>query len=180
MIEAVTSFITEFINQEHEAHVAYYAERDYQTFVQKRDRFNAFFGPGLHVNMYRDQNESEVWFTKGAQSIDVIVPRVLFLIRRYTTPQLGDLYRCYTNYFKRYDPEADYFTNFFVAETEAGLKIVAQYTLDSSGEAEDLCDRGLCWQWKGGVKITELGELVEERKFRAPDDDTHRAEYESA
>ena len=58
----------------------------------------------------------------------MIQPRILFQVKQYEHPTLGNLYRCYVSTTQRDDN--NYLSCLYIANTEQGVKIVAQYNTD--------------------------------------------------
>ncbi|MEG4633572.1 hypothetical protein QUB56_29015 [Microcoleus sp. AR_TQ3_B6] len=179
-METVIAFIEEFIAQEYKASVALTTEPDLHLLETDIEILNQFFqglDSGLNISSSRTLEEQD-------RVIRQLQPRVLFQIKQYAHSTLGTIYRVYLSSTFRED--RDYFTNFYIANTGKGLKIVARYhicnTCNGKGKSADIiCDEchGFGWKWRGGQQLNILGTLVTVRKFEPPIDGQHLQEYES-
>jgi len=166
-MEDAINFIKQFIDEEYEALVAQWTEHDNSVFKTKRRELNRFYGPDITPEINRPRSVDKRWFEKAKKYLDMIQPRILFQVKQYEHPTLGNLYRCYVSTTQR--SNSTYFACLYVAHTEQGLKIVAQYNTDFEGG----------WDWSGGVKLETLGKLIEVRKFQAPTEPENLKEYEA-
>jgi hypothetical protein len=166
-MEDAINFIQAFIGKEYEALVAQWTERDDSIFEEKRNEVRQFYGAYLTPEVNRPEPVDNKWFKKGKKYLDMIQPRVLFQVKQYEQPTLGNLYRCYVSTTQRDDN--NYFSCLYIGNTEQGVKIVAQYNTDFEGG----------WNWRGGVKLDTLGKLIEVRKFQAPTDPENLKDYEA-
>lgn len=116
-----------------------------------------------------------------AQNTDKTVPRILFQIKQYEKPKLGEglprwltvdkLYACYTSYTEKSDEPIDYSTLFYVSETNEGLKIIYFIRYDSDEQE---------WRHSHGLKINQVknaGKLIAVEKYQAPEEATSLADY---
>lgn len=182
-MEEAIDFIRAFIKKEYEALVAQWSERRDDIFAAKKRDVQRFYGRGLIAKANRPTPSDDEWFEKGAEQLDMLQPRVLFQVKYYRHPTFGDLYRCYVSSTTKFD-DAEYFSCLYVANTEHGLKIVAQYNLCFTCNGTGMQGGKSCpdcnfngWNWRGGVKLETLGKLVEVRKFQAPDHPEQMKEY---
>ncbi|MEQ8996794.1 MAG: hypothetical protein RID53_09865 [Coleofasciculus sp. B1-GNL1-01] len=170
MEEAIT-FIRNFIDKEYETWVACWSEPDNNVFRPKRSELNTLYEGDLKSDIYRPRQVDESYFEEGKEQLEQTQPRIFFQVKKYQHPTHGNLYRCYVSSTLR--GRSTYSTCFYLANTENGLKIVSQYNVSSDP------GNGISWNWRGGLKLDKLGELVEVRKFQAPTDPEHLKEYEA-
>ena len=161
-MEDAIHFIQAFISKEYEALIAQWTEPDNSLFKTKRREVNSFYGPDLATEVNRPRSVDDKWFKGAKKYLDMIQPRILFQVKQYEHSTLGNLYRCYVSTTQR--SNTTYFACLYIAKTEQGLKIVAQYNTDFEGG----------WNWRGGVKLETLAKLIEVRKFQAPTDPENR------
>jgi hypothetical protein len=168
-MEDIIRFVQNFVTQEYEVMIQIRAESDTSLVISNLNKLNEYFeglNSGLHLSSSRvveDRNDV----------LGQLQPRVLFKIEQYANPALGAIYRVYLS--SEFRGDQNYFSNFFIANTEKGLKIIARYTLcdycKGVGTRKGiLCDEchGLGWNWRGGEKLEQLGEKVATREFALP------------
>jgi hypothetical protein len=180
-METVITFITEFLSQEYRTIINLRAESDTRLIETDLDTLNQFF-QGLNSGLSLSSLQT---LEDRGSVVRQLQPRVLFQIKQYDHFTLGTIYRVYLSSSFRGD--RDYFTNFYLADTEKGLKIIARYNLcnDCNGigtRAGVSCQEcsGLGWKWRGGQQLDTLGASIAVRKFEPPIDIQHLQEYESA
>ena len=116
-----------------------------------------------------------------AQNTDKTVPRILFQIKQYEKPKLGEalerwlttdkLYACYTSYTQKTGRSLGYNKLFYVAETADGLKIIYDLTFGIK-EPE--------WRHSHDLKINQVldtGKLIAVEKYQVPEEATSLADY---
>jgi hypothetical protein len=169
MMEDVVHFIQNYVCHEYEVMIQIRTEADVDRLTTNLNNLNQFFrglNSGLHVSSSRKiENRNDV--------IEQLQPRVLFKVEQYNHPTLGQLFRVYVS--SPFQGDNSYFTNFFVADTDDGLKIIARYTLceyckgigSKTGFPCDEC-RGLGWNWRGGVRLEILGDLIASKQLSSP------------
>lgn len=179
-MEAVINFIKEFLTQEYESLIHLRTESDTNLIESDLKTLNNFFqclDSGLHLSSSRTiENRDTV--------LRQLQKRVLFQIKQYTHSTLSKVYRVYLS--SSFLGDHDYFTNFYIAETEKGFKIIARYNLCNACNgtgiiANFICNEcsGLGWRWRGGQKLDTLGTLIMVRRFHPPIDIQHLQEYQS-
>ncbi len=109
-----------------------------------------------------------------------VIKRTLFQIKKYENPTCGDvikrvlkdnvIYLCYTSSDEKYeDSKIRYGRIFVVANTNEGMKIIT-YFLFKDGKLDQPDDYE-------PNHITNLGTLVEKRKFQAPEEENSLTDY---
>ena len=166
-MEKVIRFIHNFLTQEYEVMIQMRTEPDVLLTEHNLNSLNQFFQElhsGLNLSSSRTMEERTT-------VIRQLQPRILFQINQYVHASLGTIYRVYLS--SPFWGDNNYYVNFYVVNTEKGLKIVSRYIIcyncNGTGYcAELLCDecQGFGWNWRGGKKIESLGKLVTERKFK--------------
>jgi len=182
-MDAAINFIHTFIETEHEAHVAQYTERDDAAFARKIAKLQEFY-EDMRPEPRRAPGKTEEWFVKAQGGLASVAPRVLFQVKHYIHPNLGDLYRNYTSDYLTSGDMAIYFANFYVTDIGHGPKIVSKYLIcfacNGTGKVDDEpCNEcgGLGWLHSDGLELKKLGTLAETRQFRPPDDPIQQEEY---
>jgi len=165
-MEQVTRFIQNFVNQEYEVMIQIRTESDTLLVDNNLNRLNQFFqglNSGLNLSSSRTLEER-------SQVMSQLQERILFQINQYSHASLGTIYRVFLS-SPFYGDHSSY-TNFYIANTEKGLKIIARYNICNNCEGLGyktgfLCDecQGFGWNWRGGQKFESLGELVAEREL---------------
>jgi hypothetical protein len=160
---------TETLNNEECEKLNKKAKSYYHSIVSAID-----FGRG--VGFFDDEEIKEYAPIK----IEEIVKRTLFQIKKYENPTCGDvikrilkdnvIYLCYTSDDEKYeDSKIRYSRIFVVANTNEGMKIIT-YFLFKDGILDQPDDYE-------PNHITDLGTLVEKRKFQAPEEENSLADY---
>ena len=170
-MDKAVAFIRTYIEKEYDTEIAHYTERDDSVFKAKLTELNKMYAAGLTSEIYRPKGVPESRFKRWQKQLEQTQKRVLFQVKKYNHPDHESLYRFYLSSTQLGDDT--YFTCFYLANTENGLKIVSQYNVSSDQ------GNGISWNWRGGLKLDKLGELVEVRKFQAPTDPEHLKEYEA-
>jgi hypothetical protein len=165
-MEEIIRFIRNFIAKEHEVMIQIRTELDIPLVEANLNSLNQFF-QGLDSDLYLSSSRTLEELDKV---LELFQPRTLFQIKQYIHPVLGSIYRVYLSSPFRGDHR--YFSNFYIANTVQGLKIIAHYNLCNycsgiGNRAGIVCDEchGFGWNWRGGQKLEELGELVAELDF---------------
>lgn len=182
-INEASAFARDLIDREFEAYQAKYLQRDEVLARATIARFLELVEGEVETDMVRPIAPGEAWFAAGQAMLanGMLAPRILFQIKAYRHPNLGRLYRLYMSAPTRpRSGNAGYYTNFYASDTGSGLKVIARYDLDllpdQPGERIRM-DR-LSWIFAGGVSLETLGSLLEVKKFQAPGQKEHLAEYE--
>ncbi|WAK03975.1 hypothetical protein [Methylobacter sp. YRD-M1] len=170
-MEEVIRFIQDFTAQEYEVMIQIRTEPDTRLVEKNLNALNQFF-QGLHSGLNLSSSRTlEERDTVQKQ----LQPRVLFQIEQYAHPLLDTIYRIYLS--SPFYGSRSYFTNFYIANTEKGLKIISRYNIcnDCHGQgsrAGSLCNEchGFGWNWRGGQQLQSLGTLVAVRHFAHPAD----------
>jgi hypothetical protein len=179
-METVITFVKNFIVHEYKAIIDLRTEVDTRLIETEIEILNRFF-QGLNSGLYLSSSRT---LEDQDKVIKQLQPRVLFQIKQYTYSTLSTIYRVYLS--STFSGDRNYFTNFYITNTNKGLKIVACYnicnTCNGQGHLADvICDEchGFGWKWRGGQQLNILGVLVTVRKFEPPSDRRHFQEYES-
>lgn len=170
-MESAITFVKQFLTQEYKALIYLRTESDVNLIETTLETLNNFFqclDSGLCLSSSRTiENRDTV--------LRQLQPRVLFQIKQYTHSTLGTIHRVYLS--SSFFGDHDYFTNFYIAETEKGFKIIARYNLcDACNGAGNIrgfiCNEchGLGWKWRGGQQLDTLGSLIMVRQFELPID----------
>lgn len=180
-MEEVVELIQNFVVQEYEVLIKIRTESDVPLIEMKLNALNQFFqGFGftsdLTISSSRNLEEREA-------VISQLQSRVLFQIKQYTHSTFGDIFRVYLS--SPFRGDNSYFSNFYIAKTDKGLKIISRYNICSNCNGQGnrsglICDEchGFGWNWRGGVEIDFLGELVSLQKFTPPIDKQHLQDYD--
>lgn len=165
-MDQVIRFIQSFVNQEYEVMIQIRTESDTLLVENNLNRLNQFF-QGLHSGLNLSSSRT---LEERSQVISQLQPRILFQINQYSHASLGTIYRVFLS--SPFWGDHNYYTNFYIANTPKGLKIIARYNIcnNCNGmgyKAGFLCSecQGFGWNWRGGQKLQSLGELVEEREL---------------
>lgn len=186
-MDQVVDFMRDFIKAEHTALLSMYTERDAAGFAAKREKLDTFYAPDVPSDLKAPVTRDAAYFEQSEAALDKVQPRVLFQIKHYHHPKLGDLYRCYLTSNVRSSKKTNYFANLYVAAQHGTLQIVAQYLIcldcDGTGKvAGQRCPEctGKGWDYFYGVQVTHPGELVDVRKLHKPDNPQQQADYDAA
>ncbi len=185
-MDQVVEFMRDFIKAEHAAQMAQYTERDDAAFAAKLDALKAFYAPALEPDVRPPATRNAAYFKEAADTLDTIQPRVLFQIKHYKHPKLGDFYRTYVTDKIRAGKKATYFANLYVIDKKGKLQITAKYIICLDCEGTGKVDGKRCpeckgkgWEYFFGIKIPALGAPDEVRKLHKPDNAAHLADYEA-
>ena len=185
-MDAIVEFIRDFISAENAALYAQYAERSQTAFLKKLDHLRTFYAEGVAPDVNDPGKRDAAFFKECAESLDEVKPRLLFQVKHYEHPKLGDLYRAYVSNNTRSGKRSLYFANIYVAGKGKERRIIANYVLcrDCAGLGKvdgKKCPecKGAGWLKAGGAQIPKLDKPVEVRKFLAPDKPEHLIEYEA-
>ena len=169
-MEEIIRFIQNFVAKEYEVMIQIRTESDTSLIETNLNSLNQFFqdlDSGLYLSSSRRLEERDT-------VLKLFQPRVLFQIKQYTHSTLGSIYRVYLS--SPFRGDHSYFSNFYIANTEQGLKIISLYNLCNyckgvGTRAGFLCDEchGFGWNWRGGQKLESLGTFVTERQFENHD-----------
>ena len=165
-MEEIIKFVQSFVAQEYEVMIQIRTESDTSMVKTSLNSLNQFF-QGLDSDLYLSTSRK---LAERDTVLGLLQPRVLFKIEQYAHSTFDLIYRVFLSSTFRGDHR--YFSSFFIAHTERGLKIIARYNFcnDCKGvgkQKEFLCEEchGLGWNWRGGQKLESLGELVAARQF---------------
>ncbi|MDQ2807417.1 MAG: hypothetical protein M3Z04_10985 [Chloroflexota bacterium] len=185
-MDQVVEFMRDFIKAEHATQLVLYTESDETVLLAKLDQLEAFYAPGVEPSVKAPVARDAAYFEQAKKSLATVQPRVLFQIKHYKHPKMGDLYRCYLSENIRAGDKASYFANLYVADRKGQLQIVSQYLIcldcDGTGRIDGKrCPecKGKGWDYFYGVRIANPGELIEVRKLHKPDNPQQLAEYEA-
>lgn len=160
-MEIVKIFIKNFSDQEYKTLIHIRTESDTNLVETDLATLNQFFH-GLNSELYLSSSRT---IENQGSVLQQLQPRVLFQIKQYTHPTFGTIYRAYLSSY--YHGDTDYFTNFYITNTNKGLKIIARYNqcteCDGTGTISGMrCNecQGIGWRWRGGQELNQLGKLV--------------------
>lgn len=185
----VVDWLQRFTRCTYEAQVAAYSpELDDDTHARRFAALDQFYAleENVHVGISRGREMSDDGKARSASMRARLVPRVLFMVKKYQAPGAEELYRAYVGGSFKHDV-GSYAQALTLAQTPRGLRIVA---VDGNcmncrgrgkvdGEPCGDCG-GTGWEHESGRKLGDLGAPVEVRKLQAPTDSVSRADYESA
>ena len=182
-MDEAARFAADFIAREFAAYQAKYLQRDETQARATIARFLELVEDEVESDMVRPIAPVDAWFETGQAMLagGLLTPRTLFQIKAYRHPELGRLYRLYVSAPSRpRSGGSSYFTNFFAADTDSGLKVIARYDIDLLPDqpGERLQINGLDWIFAGGTSLETLGSLLEVRQFEPPSRSEHLTEYE--
>jgi hypothetical protein len=187
-MDAVCGFIADFIAQEFAARRAVFLSRTNAEFNEYVKAVNSFFDVSHALAFHEaratlDENDPDEAGLRD-EMLERLRPRVLFLVRRYQSPSLGSIYRCYLD-SGMFEPKR-YYGCYFVARLEVGWRIVAHWlvclTCAGSGQCGGTeCPRcsGTGWDTLDTPPLGNLGSVLEVRRFVPPSEDGSREDYES-
>ncbi|MDQ2805460.1 MAG: hypothetical protein M3Z04_00850 [Chloroflexota bacterium] len=185
-MDQVVDFMQDFIKAEHTTQLALYTDPDEAALRAKLNDLATFYAANVEPDVKAPGMRDAAYFKQAKKSLPTVQPRILFQIKHYQHPKLGDLYRCYLSENLRAGSQASYFANLYVAAQHGKLQIVAQYLIcldcDGIGKVDGKrCPecKGKGWDYFYGVKVANPGELVEVRKLHKPDNPQQQADYEA-
>jgi hypothetical protein len=185
-LDAAVEFIRDFITAENAALHAQYTEHNQAAFDKKLDRLKEFYADDVAPDVNDPGERDAAFFKESAESLDSVKPRLLFQVKRYEHPKLGDVYRAYVSNNTRSGKKSLYFANLYVAGKGKERKIIANYVLCRNCAGLGKVDGKKCpeckgdgWLWAGGTHMPKLDKPVEVHKLHAPDKPEHLAEYEA-
>ncbi len=187
-MDRIKKFITEFIQAEFIAEKSKYnitvSDEDYKILVAKT--YHSFYnlivsnphGRGRSVNQIIGD---ETWEMRWNRTYSSFIPRILFQIKHYINPKLGealarfvtgkDIYACYLSYNQSGGKELYFSSIYFVSETNEGLKIIYTMSFDSK--------KGI-WYHPNELDTTRVidpGKLIEVEKYQAPEEESSLLDY---
>ncbi len=186
-MEEVIKVIEEFVPKEYAAWLAFYGEPDDSIFRQKVADVMHFAAPDedVYLGFSRPPDIGEASLLRMKETLARVVPRVLFQVKRYTHPELGELYRAYLSGKFTYSA-SKYSSILYLARTGSEIRIVSVdgRCISCAGRGsigEEPCAEcgATGWTHAGGRKLTTFGELMEVRKVRPPANPANLTEYES-
>ena len=184
-MDEIIRFVKALLQAEYDALAVQPSDRlDASLYRAKLEQVNSFFSTKILEDLGQIISPQDGLFEPGEKRIntELLRPRPIFQIKAYEHPELGDIFRVYVGLpWQTKEGQSGYFANYFVANTEEGLKIVSRYLLDLFAESSDsrFEDGSLSWIWSGGLEFTTLGRLVEVRKFEIPSEPASLEEFES-
>lgn len=185
-MEEVAAFLRDYVEAEHAAQMCLYTERDDAVLQVKLDTLQTFHAPAVPPDVRAPLVRDESWFSQAAETLGSIQPRVLFQIKHYQHPELGDLFRAYVSSNLRAGKKVGYFASLYLAGHEGRLRIVSRYLicLDCEGAGRvngKKCRecKGKGWEYFYGLKLPDPGALIEVRRLRSPDIAQNRVDYDS-
>ncbi len=186
-MDQVVNFMRDFISAEYKTQRALYTEQDDAAFQTHLDNLQDFYAPAMEPEVRPPfAGRDAAYFAAAKDTLDTVQPRVLFQIKHYKHPKLGDFYRIYVTDKIRVGKKATYFANLYVMDKKGKLQITAKYIIcldcEGTGKINDKrCPecKGKGWEHFGGIKIPVLAAPIEVRKLHKPDNPVHLAEYEA-
>ncbi|PTL85200.1 hypothetical protein [Vitiosangium sp. GDMCC 1.1324] len=184
----VVEWMQRFTQRDYEAHLASYSpELDDETYTSRFVELDRLYAleEDVYTGISRGREMSEQAKARCTTMRERLTPRVLFQLKKYAHPEMGELYRAYVSGEFKHNVGA-YNLILTLAHTKHGLQIVS---VDSrcmncrgsgreDGEACQECG-GKGWEHESGRKLGELGAPVEVIKLQAPTNPESRADYES-
>jgi hypothetical protein len=177
-MEEFINFLEEYIKNEHQMYISGLSERNVDLFQKKYAEFESkYYENGIvNYNITTPRPSDEEYFQNGKEIIEKAIPRIVFQIKKYDHQEWGILYRCYlsrTSPSKRL--EKSYLENFFIIKKVNDYKIISVYTIPIGLRRlrPDLRD----WRYSQGKEISDLGKLLEVKKFQPPEDPIQLEEY---
>jgi len=194
-MKKIQQFILDYIHFEYKCDCAKWDinidNNEYEVIATKAYGFmhsiidsNSFKRLGILEELLEDEEEREF----AIEKIQKFMPRILFQIKHYQNPKLGDtlkrivtsnnVWACYTSYTEGFDStgrELCYNKIFYVAETNEGLKIIDSIFFDI-----------ITHKWDNPAKESEIyqigkvihpGTLVAVEKYHAPEDEICLKDY---
>lgn len=180
-MDDVIAFARDLIAAEFDALVAKFTEPDEARFGALVAGLQTRFDYEIQRDFQRNADDPS-FFDKGARAVErMLAPRTLFQVKAYRCPDHPTLFRVYVGPAVRSrSAPARYSTNFYLAPSARGLRVIARYDVQMTDRGMTLITSGgVSWLWMAGEKLSSLGDLAEVRKIEPPDDPAHRAEYEA-
>lgn len=171
-MDDVVAFLEAFARREFEVLQARWRERDEAAWQAAVAALHAdFFAPPLSSGFFRFQ-AGDAHFAQAEEQLRHRMPRILYEVRRWRHPTLGELFAGYVS--SQAQGRLLLTSRFFVRETAEGLRLIARQDVcpDCSGTGEQggrVCAgcAGRGWRDAGGPVITDPGTLLETRELRA-------------
>jgi hypothetical protein len=183
-MENINKFIKEFIELEFNCHRLKWdisvTDQDVEAINKK---LKTYFHPVIQPDLTRIGSEfsNEVKIELAKKKLTKIHPRILFQIKHYINPKLGDalarfvtgkdIYACYLSYNQSGGRELYFSSIYFVSETNEGLKIIYTMSFDSK--------KGI-WYHPNELdttRVINLGKLIEVEKYQAPEEESSLLDY---
>lgn len=186
-MKEIKEFIEAYINNEFQFTIMKYdiLVNDEECEIQAKI-INNFFHTRNPTNYrrtgieFKDETKKALAVTNKKKAI----PRTLFQIKHYQDPLLrdaikhivigNDLYACYVSYPSKEGRDLYFSSIFYVSETNEGLKIIFRKSINS--------DTGRVWYRTVDLvveTVIEEGKLIEVEKYKAPEEATSLADYNS-
>ena len=191
-MKAIVEFLQRYIQHDYETRLASYTETSDQDFQRIVDGFDQFYSSDervyAHVKRGNFEGMDEETRAKMQSMAKRVVPRVLFLVRKYKHPKLGDLFRGYLSDNVSYGPDSlnGYSQAVYVAPTGEGPRIISidDVCADCEGKGtlyDETCSdcKGSGYKHRQGKNISKPGKLLEAFKLQAPTEPVSLADYES-
>ena len=186
-IENIKDFIEDFIRSEYKCGYAKWdidvSNEDYEKYKNKAYGFmhTNSSNPSGRAGVLEDLLTNSEKRSLALIKLKKIIPRILFQLKHYETPTLGDalkrivtgndLYACYVSYDLNVGRNPFFSSIFYVSETNQGLKIIYRKLFDD--------EKGK-WYHSHDLEAAQIinsGKLIEVQKYIAPEEATSLADY---
>jgi hypothetical protein len=183
----VIEFLRRFIHHDCEARLASYTEPDAEAFQRKVDEVERFHAPEENIHSGFSRGElSEQWHEMSGKMREKVVPRTLFMVKKFPQPEPDGLYRAYLSGGFKHSRKG-YEWRLTLSATPNGLRIMSidRLCLNCMGSGQtagDPCQEcgGKGWQHASGKRLEVLSQPVEVFRLQAPTHPVSLADYESA
>lgn len=186
-MDQAVDLLRTFIARESQAEKVIWTNAEKAPMERSVAELESLFGGGLRSEVNVPWVVDPDHLQQGESQIQLIGPRLLFKVERYSHAGLGTLFRGYVS--SHFQGDTMYMASLFAADMGEGPRLVSQYNLcltcngtgSAGGKTCSDC-RGAGWCMVGGTDLgdlRELGEPAEVRKLQPPSDLVHLADYEA-
>jgi hypothetical protein len=178
-IDEVVQFMKDFIQAEYECLIARHSEPDDQKFLAAYNRVVGFFS-GATVGGLTRPPMTAADFARFAPQLQLIKPRILFKVKSFDYPELGELHAAWTGSTAG---TPSYYSLFLIRPVDSRPRIVAEYglCLECSGRDPDCSYCSAGWSRSSGLRLDfkRVGSATDVRKLSPPQPAHERATYDA-
>ncbi|HZS41670.1 MAG TPA: hypothetical protein VFF06_32795 [Polyangia bacterium] len=186
-MDDVLEFARRYLAEEYEIGRAAWLIADEKEYRARLKQYESMYAKPGGLGLGRPTTQTEEQRKAGAERLKLSKdePGILFQVKEYEHPKLGQIYRIYTSgHIHPRHKATMYLSGHIVQRTKDGLKIVARYQFCDTCHATGVFEGKKCpdcegqgWIYRGGEKVGDPGKLVAVRKVQAPTDEASLEEY---
>lgn len=171
-MEKIKEFLNDLIKAEETAHTEYRKEDNIEVYNEAVDDLDSYTflvskdHSDVSFNLIKMDKPHDDDFFEELPLMEDIVPREIYKISHYQNERYGDLWACYLSVANAYMGVKRIHECFIVVQIDGELKIIASFAQDM-----DQPKKWRCYGGDRGLKIKELGKLLEIERLLEPIDD---------